>query len=370
MTSNRRERAVGSLLGLAVGDCLGAALESRPPPPEPVRDPIYDPTTWTDDTQQALVLAEATVRIGRPDPEWVARRFVQMAVDGLHFRTGSGFRSAVERFEIEGDWRSSGRTDRVGNGAAMRIAPTAVVCAAADPDEFWRQLVQVSLVTHRELCSIAGALAVGWVAARFSRLEAYPLERRQAFELLAELGAWLRERERWMAEDVPAEWGGPVAAYEVDQHAFSAALLALAGTPPATLDDGLDRIAANASEHLGQPLHAGNGYVLASVVTAIHVALSSDSGFEDTLVTAVNLGGDTDTIGAMVGGMVGAATGPDAIPARWLRFPGADEARAWGEALSGRRDPEGLPDLVDLEQRLSRLRHVRGVLHEHEEEDG
>ena len=356
MTTNPREQAVGSLLGLAAGDCLGAALESRPPPPEPVRDLIYDPTTWTDDTQQALVLAEATLRLGRPDPEWVARRFVEMAVDGLHYRTGSGFRSAVERFEIEGDWRSSGRTDRVGNGAAMRIAPSAVATAAADPDEFWKQLVQVSLVTHRELCSIAGALAVGWVAARFSRVESYPLVRRQAFELLRELGGWLAERERWMAEDLPAEWGGPVAADGGDQHAFSAALLALAGSPPATLDDGLERIAADASEHLGQPLYAGSGYVLASVVTAVYVALTSDSSFEDTLVTAVNLGGDTDTIGAMVGGMVGAATGPHAIPERWLRFPGADEARAWGEALAGLRDPDGLPDLIELEQRLSRLR--------------
>jgi ADP-ribosylglycohydrolase len=348
MTGNPRERATGSLLGLAVGDCLGAALEGRPPPPEPVRDLIHDPTVWTDDTQQALVLAEATIRLGGPNPEWVANRFAEMNERGLHRRTGSGFRSAVERVGLEGDWRLSGRDDRVGNGAAMRIAPTAVACAAVDPDGYWKRLVQVSLVTHRELCSIAGALAVGWVAAC--------QDRGDAFRLLGELGEWLRERETWMAQDLPFEWGGPVAPAGGDPHAVSAALLSLAGDPPADFEDGLERIASNASAHLGKPLYAGSGYVLASVVTAVYVAVTSDGNFEETLVRAVNLGGDTDTIGAMVGGMVGATTGPDVIPDRWLRFPGAEEVRAWGEALGGRRSTDGLPDLIEVEQRLSEFR--------------
>lgn len=354
--SDPRGRALGSLLGLAIGDCLGAALEGKPPPSVPVRDLIYDPTIWTDDTQQALVLAESTVRHGRPDPVWVADRFLEMKEAGVHRGTGSGFRSAVTRFSETGDWRTSGRTDRVGNGAAMRIAPTAVACAATDPEEFWKQVVAVSLTTHRELCSIAGALAVAWTAARLSRSDSYPLRAEEGIECLRELADWLGTREAWLAEELPAKWGGPVSAHHGGPHAFSAALRDLAERNPATLKAALDRIAHNASQTLGKQVYAGNGFVLASVVTAVYVALTSQAGFEETLVTAVNLGGDVDTIGAMVGGMVGAATDPEDIPEPWLRFPGADGVRMWGEALAGERSVESLPDLLRLEQHLSALR--------------
>jgi ADP-ribosylglycohydrolase len=40
--------------------------------------------------------------------------------------------------------------------------------------------------------------------------------------------------------------------------------------------------------------------------------------FEEILVTAVNLGGDTDTVGAMAGALAGACYGLPAIPGRWL----------------------------------------------------
>ena len=52
--------------------------------------------------------------------------------------------------------------------------------------------------------------------------------------------------------------------------------------------------------------------------TALHDALTAESA-EEAVVTAVNRGGDTDTVGAVAGAVAGARFGADALPARWLR---------------------------------------------------
>lgn len=105
-------RIAGPLLGLAVGDCLGAAVEGRPAGAIAQRYGqldhfIHHRTAWTDATQQALVLVEAKVRNGVPDPVWVCNRFVEMCQTGpwhfgLHRATGRGFRSAVDAFGRSG----------------------------------------------------------------------------------------------------------------------------------------------------------------------------------------------------------------------------------------------------------------------------
>jgi ADP-ribosyl-[dinitrogen reductase] hydrolase len=41
--------------------------------------------------------------------------------------------------------------------------------------------------------------------------------------------------------------------------------------------------------------------------------------FEEALITAVNLGGDADTVGACTGALAGACWGADAIPERWIK---------------------------------------------------
>ena len=58
------------------------------------------------------------------------------------------------------------------------------------------------------------------------------------------------------------------------------------------------------------------GYVVDTFATALHCLYTTDS-FEDALIKAVNLGGDTDTIGAVTGGLAGALYGATEIPLRW-----------------------------------------------------
>lgn len=59
------------------------------------------------------------------------------------------------------------------------------------------------------------------------------------------------------------------------------------------------------------------GYVIDTLLCAINSIMCTDN-FEDALIKAVNLGGDSDTIGAITGSLAGAIYGKSAIPKRWL----------------------------------------------------
>lgn len=360
------DRMTGSLAGLAIGDCLGAPVEGMSAQAIRMRfgtlkEFQYAAPIWTDDTQQALVLVEAGARFGTPDPSWVGERLVAMSHPrgprqfGCHRGTGRGFRAAVCAFEASRNWRTSGQLERAGNGAAMRIAPVAVALDQLEEREFCRAIADISLLTHRELRAIAGALAVGWLTARLAEEPGYPVPRPRAGELLGALGRWVRDRETWLADEYPE-----VAPYRGEVHDLSALLLRLAERWNEGWQGCEQEILTMAAARLGTPTAAGAGYVLCSVPTAMCMVLMAEHSFEEALVRAVNLGGDADTVGAMVGAMAGAAAGLDAIPSRWRCVAGYDALLAWGRALdaraNGRAEPDlaTLPDLLALEQGLWR----------------
>lgn len=70
-----------------------------------------------------------------------------------------------------------------------------------------------------------------------------------------------------------------------------------------------------------------SGYVVDTVQTVLHVFTGSDD-FEKAMVTAVNLGDDADTNGAIVGMLAGARCGARALPSRWLRKLDREVVRA------------------------------------------
>jgi len=362
--ADRDDRVMGALVGLAVGDCLGAGVEGWSPDQisdvyGTLRDFVYPQAAWTDDTQQALVLVECLVRTGGLDPEWVGRRFVEMSHlgdghFGLHRGTGRGFRAAVREFECTGDWRSSGTPDRAGNGAAMRIAPVAAAMSDWSEDEFRRAIVDVSLLTHREVRALVGALAVARVAAVLLGERAFPVPKERGYEVLGDLIGWLEDAAEWLVSD----YRGVVTNPELLMH-FTEVLRHVWSRWEMTPSERLGVIEGAASERRGEHSWPTEGFVLSSVATSVVWTLGSVGSFEDTLVGAVNLGGDADTVGAMVGGMAGAAAGLATIPARWVTgHAGRDELLAWADALANREDIDGLPSLIETEERLCRI--VRG----------
>jgi len=97
---------------------------------------------------------------------------------------------------------------------------------------------------------------------------------------------------------------------------------------PAPLSDALDHVGEGAPDELRTalaPLADGDppdtlqtpGDIVHSLQTALHDGLFADSA-EEAIVTAVNRGGDTDTIGAVAGAVAGARFGAAELPGRWL----------------------------------------------------
>ncbi len=72
-----------------------------------------------------------------------------------------------------------------------------------------------------------------------------------------------------------------------------------------------------------------SGYVVDTLEAAVWALVNSGS-FRDVLLKAVNLGDDTDTVGAIAGGLAGLLYGYDAIPGDWLE---AIQRREWIESL-------------------------------------
>jgi ADP-ribosyl-[dinitrogen reductase] hydrolase len=115
-----------------------------------------------------------------------------------------------------------------------------------------------------------------------------------------------------------------------------------AATP---LGDALDYVGSDAPDELVaalEPLACGespgtletSGYVVHSLQTALHDGLFAESA-EEAIVTAVNRGGDTDTIGAVAGAVAGARFGASTLPDRWLAaLDAAEELESLADQLT------------------------------------
>jgi len=96
------------------------------------------------------------------------------------------------------------------------------------------------------------------------------------------------------------------------------------------------------------------GFPPALIPACLYMLLTAES-FEEAIVEVVNLGGDADSAGAILGAMAGAHWGIAAIPERWLhRLRNQDGIDTRAIALA-RRSTDGLaiPDLIETEHRLS-----------------
>jgi ADP-ribosyl-[dinitrogen reductase] hydrolase len=281
-SSALRDRFRGTLVGLAVGDALGAPAEFLTAEQIRERWGLLDtmvgggchdvaPGETTDATDMALALAESLAERGDFDPEDVIGRYVDW------FRTrprdvSLTVRTALLAVAGGTPWpRAARRAHEVlgfptsGNGSIMRCAPLALRYWS-DAGRRRETTLQESSLTHFDHLA-------GWSCVAFNDLVAAAL-----------------------AGELHARLPGLAAA----------------------LDDEDARVAetlreAPASEP--QEIHVA-AFVLDSLRASLWAVLRS-TDFEDALVTIVNLGGDCDTVGAMTGALAGALYGEAAIPARW-----------------------------------------------------
>jgi ADP-ribosyl-[dinitrogen reductase] hydrolase len=291
------DRAVGALLGLAVGDAVGTTLEFRSRDSfEPLTDMVgggpfrLQAGQWTDDTAMALALADSLIACGTLDELDLMGRFVSWRVDGVYSCTGTCFdigntvSAALNRFKRTGD-PIAGSTDphSAGNGSLMRLAPVALAC-------------------FRDRVKLAD------FASRQSRTTHAAPEAVVACELLADMLA-------------DAIQGLPRSEILRDRSNLPAGKIG--------------EIAAGAWRGKLRPQIGSSGYVAHTLEAAIW-SVARTTNFRDAVLAAANLGGDADTTGAVAGQLAGAIYGASAIPETWLmKLAMYREITCTGEQLLG-----------------------------------
>ena len=282
----------GALLGLAIGDALGAAVEFMSPGTfAPVTDyraggpHRLKPGEWTDDTSMALALANSIAAAGWELNDQAVRyvrwwQHGEYSVNGRCFDIGHTTRTALENFKLSRDARKSGpRYERSsGNGSIMRLAPVPIAYAHLFPDrvdELGRLAVESSLPTHGSPQCLSACRYFALVLAGL--IHGVPRE-----------------------EVLSPEWP-PLSALET----------------AAPLHPDIAAVAAGSFRHKRPPQIVGTGYVVQSLEAALW-AFHSAGDFREAVLAAVNLGDDADTTGAVCGQLAGACWGQAGIPQEWL----------------------------------------------------
>jgi ADP-ribosyl-[dinitrogen reductase] hydrolase len=363
----RIDRVRGCLLGLSVGDALGAPLEglsaqqirahygqvvdyvdgARAWKRKPYRWRM--PGLYSDDTQQALALSDVLLESGRVDPERLAELYLGLATPkgtyvGAHRGVGKSFRQVLIDLERGVSPRETGQRS-AGIGAAMRIAPVALYFHS-EPEAMFEAVMAASLMTHRDIRSLAGALAVSHAVRRLSA--GAPRDPSLLFRLAADVA---REEER-----VVARYADSVTSLGPHGRSLSRAVAHVESLLESPRERALAALVEEANRHGADPVckRATMGFPPACIPTCLYLLLTTDS-FEEAITEVINLGGDADSAGAILGALAGAHYGLAAIPHRWLDgLQNRDAIDQRAEALF-RRSIAGLdiPDLVDTEHELS-----------------
>ncbi|OBF29758.1 ADP-ribosylglycohydrolase family protein [Mycobacterium sp. ACS4331] len=331
LTAIQRDRAVGVLLGTAAGDALGAGYEfDRPLAADQPVGMIggglgpFAPAEWTDDTSMAIAIAEiaatgADLRDEKSLDCVVERweRWSRTAPDvGVQTRSvlstaaAQGICARTAREASEARHLQTGRA--AGNGSLMRTAPVAV--AYLDDEAALVDAARtVSELTHFD--PDAGDACVLWCAAiRHAVLTGQ-------IDVRIGLGHITSDRRRlWEARLAEAE-NSPPSAFTGNNGWVVAALQgawsAISTTPVPVHDPGAGSFRAD------------------------HLRLASKA--------AVRGGGDTDTVAAIAGALLGAAHGASAVPSQWrLMLHGWPGLRTRGLVqLADRIVNKGEPDRFD-----------------------
>jgi ADP-ribosyl-[dinitrogen reductase] hydrolase len=366
--SSRVDRVRGCMLGMAVGDALGGPLEGLSGQQirahyGRVRNYVDGVQAWkrkphrwrlrglyTDDTQQALAISDVLLDYGRVDPERLADLYLSLLTPkgsflGAHRGIGRSFRFVLAALEQGSPALLAGQST-AGIGAAMRIAPVGLYFTH-DPGPMFDSVMAASLMTHRDIRSLSGAFAVAHAVRRLVAGE--PREP----SLLLWLASDLVRDEKQIA----AKFAHRVVNLHCHGRSVSSAIAHAESLLDLPRDRALAALVDEANRHGAEPVctRPTMGFPPACIPTCLYMLLATES-FEEAITEVVNLGGDTDTSGAILGALAGAYYGADAIPKRWLDDLQNREGIELRALALAERSAAGLqiPDLVATEHELTR----------------
>ena len=313
----RFSRAYGALAGLALGDALGMPTQAMSP--AQIRA-VYGRITGlvdgdasqpyapgmpagsvTDDTEQALLVASLLVR-GRGTSsgrvaldagefahallDWEDSMIERGSLDLL----GPSTKAALERVRAGEDPLSVGGAGTT-NGAAMRVTPIGIAVSTADPEAFADAVWSSCQVTHatrqgfQSAALVAAAVSMGidWDTPSASDMTALLWKALTYVDSLPERGAWTPDP---------------------DVVAATRRAMQLVANP-----------VSSSLEHLIEQV--GTSVASAHAIPMAFALLARDPS-PRALLDAANIGGDTDTIGAIAGAILGGLLGVEAFDAAML----------------------------------------------------
>lgn len=290
---DKKHQILGALLGLACGDALGVPVESMSRERlkhNPVKDMrgyemhMQPPGTWSDDSSLTFCLAESLC--DGFDTNDIGMKFIEFVEDsywtpyGNVFDIGNITLAAINKIKEGTLAEMAGGTDIMsnGNGALMRILPLAFFLENYDEDKF-DVIHRVATITHGHIISkIACSIYI-----------------EMAMNLLKGLN--LKESYHKMQKSINEYYE------KIDKDALKV----------------FHKILVQNIASLKEKDIKSDSYVVNTLEAALWSFLNSRN-YSQAVLTAVNLGDDTDTVGGIVGSLAGIFYGIDNIPKEWVEL--------------------------------------------------
>lgn len=283
------DRFAGCLMGLAVGDALGAPIEFMAPGTfEPLTDMIaggkfkLERGQFTDDTSMALCLAESLYQKGQFNPQDQLKRYLRwyregyMSSTGVCFDIGDTTKASLEDFERTGQPFRTQAGVRGSNGAIMRLAPVPMAFVRS-PEKAIHYSADSARTTHNftesvDSCRLLAALIIGALQGKTKK------------QILAP--GYTPVKIGW-------EW----------DH----------------LTPRVEELSQGSYKRKNPPEISAIGDSVNCLESALWAFYNSNSFAEGALM-AVNLGDDADSTGSVFGQLAGAYYGLKSIPSHWFNY--------------------------------------------------
>jgi ADP-ribosylglycohydrolase len=288
-----------SILGFIIGDVLGVPfefVERAVRRKHPVTTMVGGGTwkqpigTWSDDTSMVLCTIDSLTRgyniadLGLQFYNWVYKK--KFTPYGIVFDCGDQTRASLK--EIYKSVQSNQPVTPLppteneklnGNGSLMRILPLGFYLQNHDIREKWKIIQEVSSLTHPHIRSVIGCFIYT--------------------ELVLDL---IETNNKW---DSYQRMKGRVSGFLADK------------VPQSELKAYENILSSDISLFEESSIRSSPAYVVYTLESVLWCFLRGNS-YRESVLTSINLGGDTDTIGALVGGLSGLVYGMEGIPDEWV----------------------------------------------------
>lgn len=289
-----KNKLKAGIIGHLVGDALGVPVEFKSRK-ELKKDPVTDmrgygtynqaPGTWSDDSSLTLCLLESL--LDGYDLNDQAEKFISWldeaywTAGGETFDVGNTTRVSIANLRqgMEATAAGAGGEKDNGNGSLMRILPLAFYLINVEPAEKFKKTEEVSSLTHSHLRSILGC----YIYLDFAQRLIMEADLEQAYEQS------IKHINNFIGQDN-----------------FSSEL------------KYYSRILSGNIKDSAETEIKSTGYVVDTLEAVFWVLLNSNS-YQESVLKAVNLGEDTDTVAAITGGLAGLYYGFNSIPKKWVK---------------------------------------------------